>query len=120
MARFAKIGLNNKVITIVNINDDLLLDADGNKHENLGIEFLTNPYGWSIWKETFKDHSQRKNYAQIGGTYDEDRDAFINKKPYPSWLLNETTCQWEAPVEKPNDDNWYIWNEETTSWDLDE
>ena len=116
MARFAKIGLNNKVITIINVHDDVLLDADGNKHENLGIEYLTNLYGWSIWKETFKDGSQRKNYASIGGTYDEDKDAFINKKPYPSWLLNETTCQWEAPVEKPNDDNFYTWDEETTNW----
>jgi hypothetical protein len=61
-------------------NDDVLLDADGNKHENLGVEFLTNLYGWSIWKETFKDGSQRKNYAQIGGTYDEDKDAFIPVK----------------------------------------
>jgi hypothetical protein len=60
----------------------------------------------------------RKNYANIGGTYDKIKDAFIPPKPYNSWTLNETTCRWEAPVAYPADDKNYIWNEETTSWDL--
>ena len=60
----------------------------------------------------------RKNYAGIGFTYDESRDAFIPPKPYDSWILNEDSCLWEAPVEYPNDDNQYIWNEETQTWDL--
>tara|TARA_Y100000294_G_C8418496_1_gene281805 strand:- start:13 stop:375 length:363 start_codon:yes stop_codon:yes gene_type:complete len=62
----------------------------------------------------------RKNYAGKGFTYDKDRDAFIEPKPYPSWTLNEDTCQWEAPVAYPADgsiDKRYNWNEETTSWD---
>lgn len=60
----------------------------------------------------------RKNYAGIGYTYDESRDAFIPPKPFDSWTLNETSCLWDAPVEYPDDGQQYSWNEETTSWDL--
>ena len=60
----------------------------------------------------------RKNYAGIGYTYDETRDAFIPPKPFDSWALNEDSCLWEAPVAMPDDDQMYTWNEETTSWDL--
>ena len=60
---------------------------------------------------------QRKNYAGVGYSYDKTRDAFIPPKPYPSWVLNETTCLWDAPVAHPDDGNRYQWNEETTSWD---
>jgi len=61
----------------------------------------------------------RKNYAGIGYTYDSDRDAFIPPKPFNSWTLNETTCLWDSPVAYPDDDNTYIWNEETQQWDVD-
>ena len=60
----------------------------------------------------------RKNYAGIGYSYDQTRDAFIPPKPFNSWVLNENTCQWEAPVACPTDDNEYKWNEQTLSWDL--
>ncbi len=60
----------------------------------------------------------RKNYAGIGYTYDKTRDAFIPPKQYESWILNEDTCQWEAPVAYPDDGNIYNWNEETQTWDL--
>ena len=60
----------------------------------------------------------RKNYAGVGYTYDESRDAFIPPKPFDSWTLNESTCLWDAPVAMPNDEQEYLWNEETTSWDL--
>ena len=58
----------------------------------------------------------RKNYAGIGFTYDEERDAFIPPQPYPSWLLNEETCLWESPVPYPDDGKDYEWDEETLSW----
>lgn len=58
----------------------------------------------------------RKNYAGIGFTYDKEKDAFIPQKPYQSWVLNETTCLWEAPVVMPNDGKTYIWNENITNW----
>lgn len=60
---------------------------------------------------------QRKNYAGKGFSYDQTRDAFIPPKPYPSWVLNEDTCLWDAPVARPDDGNRYQWNEETQSWD---
>ena len=60
---------------------------------------------------------QRKNYAGIGYSYDETRDAFIPPQPYPSWTLNETTCLWDAPVAYPDDGEMYQWNEETQTWD---
>ena len=60
----------------------------------------------------------RKNYAGIGYTYDESRDAFIPPKPFDSWILNETTCLWDAPVAYPEDGQMYTWNEELGTWDL--
>jgi hypothetical protein len=60
----------------------------------------------------------RKNYAGVGYIYDSIRDAFIPPKPFPSWLLNEDTCLWEAPVAMPINDNRYTWNESTLTWDI--
>jgi len=143
MASFAKIGLNSKVIEILSVHNNELKDANGVEQENIGIDFLTKLTGWSIWKQTsyntignvhkLSGTPFRKNYAAIGDTYDEDRDAFISPKPYNSWVLNEDTCLWEAPVEKPEtftqgltDNNGnprpdgYIWNEEAQQWDLNE
>jgi hypothetical protein len=128
MASFAKIGLNSKVIAVVSVNNEVLKDSSGIEREELGIEFLNELYGWPIWKQTsYNTHKGihnnggtpfRKNYAGIGYTYDEDRDAFIPKKPYNSWILNEDTCLWEAPIAYPTDDQRYIWNETTQNWDL--
>lgn len=58
----------------------------------------------------------RKNYAGIGYTYDEQMDAFIPPKPYSSWLLNEETCLWDAPIPYPNNEKDYFWDESTVSW----
>jgi hypothetical protein len=69
-------------------------------------------------KQTSYNNSIRKNYAGVGYTYDQSRDAFIAPKPYNSWILNEDTCIWEAPLSYPTDGQDYIWNEETTSWTL--
>ncbi len=130
MASFAKIGLNNKVIEVLSVHDNELKDANGVEQENIGIDFLTKLTGWAIWKQTSYNTAAnvhllggtpfRKNHAAIGYTYDEDRDAFIPKKPYASWTLNEETCLWEAPVVKPDDGKIYSWNEETQQWDLNE
>ena len=129
MATFAKIGLNNKVIEVHSVHNNVLKDAAGVEQEVLGIDFLTNLTGWAVWKQTSYNtlggvHKLggtpfRKNHAGKGFTYDEDKDAFIPKKPYTSWILNESTCQWEAPVAKPDSEpgQRYQWNEETKSWD---
>jgi len=125
MASFAKIGLNNKVIEVLSVHNNELLDSNGVEQENIGIDFLTKLTGWSIWVQTSYNNNIRKNHAGIGMTYDEERDAFISKKPYNSWILNETTCLWEAPVAMPeltqeqiDDKSYYSWNETTTTWDL--
>jgi len=118
MATFAKIGLNNKVIEVLSVHNNELLDSNGVEQENIGIDFLTKLTGWAIWKQTSYNGNFRKNHAGIGYTYDEDRDAFIPPKPFNSWILNETTCLWEAPVALPDIENRYNWNEETQQWDL--
>tara|TARA_R100000995_G_scaffold43392_2_gene20274 strand:+ start:126 stop:509 length:384 start_codon:yes stop_codon:yes gene_type:complete len=122
MASFAKIGLNNKVIEVVTVHNNELLDANGVEQEVNGVNFLTTLTGWAIWKQTSYNNNIRKNYAGIGYTYDEDRDAFIPPKPYPSWTLNEDTCLWEPPTPRPNEAETkldYVWNEETLSWDVE-
>jgi len=118
MAHFAKIGLNSKVIEVVSLNNEVLKDSNGIEQENIGVDFLTKLTGWAIWKQTSYNGNFRKNFAGIGYTYDEDRDAFIPKKPFNSWVLNKTTCLWEAPVAMPINDNIYIWNESTLTWDI--
>ena len=62
----------------------------------------------------------RKNYAGVGYTYDSDKDAFYQPQPYPSWLLNEDSCQWKSPIPHPDDGSNYNWNEENQSWDLED
>jgi|TARA_R110000803_G_scaffold183927_1_gene246247 hypothetical protein len=120
MAHFAKIGLNSKVIEVIKVNNEVLKDADGVEQESIGIDFLTKLTGYPVWKQTSYNSNFRKNYAGKGYIYDEDREAFYLPKPYPSWILNETTCQWEAPIARPTDqlesDQWYEWNEESNSW----
>ena len=118
MAHFAKIGLNSKVIEVHSVHNNELLDSNGVEQEVNGIDFLTKLTGYPVWKQTSYNNNIRKNHAGIGMTYDEDRDAFIAPKPYASWTLNETTCQWEAPVAYPDDGERYNWNETTTTWDL--
>jgi hypothetical protein len=128
MASFAKIGLNSKVIEILSVNNEVLKDSNGIEQESIGIDFLTKLTGYPLWKQTsyntsggvhaFGGTPLRKNFAGIGMTYDEDRDAFIYKKPFNSWVLNELTCFWEAPIAQPNNDNKYTWNESTLTWDI--
>ena len=128
MASFAKIGLNNKVIEVLSVNNEVLKDANGIEQESIGIDFLTKLTGYPVWKQTSYNtiggiHKLggtplRKNHAGIGYTYDEDKDAFIPPKPYPSWTLNETTCIWEAPVAYPDDGQIYNWNETIQNWEL--
>ena len=129
MASFAKIGLNNKVIEVLSVVNEVLHDSNGIEQESIGIDFLTKLTGYPVWKQTsYNTHGGvhdnggtplRKNHAGIGYTYDEDRDAFIPPKPnLPSWILNESTCNWESPIPYPQDNKKYNWNEQNQSWDL--
>jgi hypothetical protein len=119
MAYFAKLGTGNIVEQVISINNAVITDANGVEQEQLGNDFINKLYNTrDVWKQTSYNNNIRKNYAGIGYTYDQQRDAFIPPKPYNSWILNEDTCLWEAPVAKPNDENNYNWNEITTTWDL--
>jgi hypothetical protein len=135
MASFAKIGLNNKVIAVHSVVNEVLPDSNGIEREDIGVDFLTKLHGWSIWVQTsYNTHGGvhqlggtpfRKNYAGIGYSYDQARDAFIPPKPFNSWILNEDTCLWEAPVARPeltqeqiDNKNYYAWNESIINWEL--
>ena len=121
MATFAKLSLGGKVVSVHSVANEVATT------EQAGIDFLHKLHNYPFWKQTSYNTQDgvhrlggtpfRKNHAGIGYTYDEDRDAFIPKKPFSSWVLNESTCLWEAPVAKPDDGQRYFWNEETTSWD---
>ena len=119
MAHFAKLNSDNEVIHVSVVDNWNCVDGSGNEVEAIGIAFLQSVHGVEpgiTWKQTSYNGNIRKNYAGIGYTYDEQRDAFISPKPYASWILNETTCRYEAPTPMPTDDKLYVWNEETTSW----
>jgi hypothetical protein len=106
MAHWAEINDNNIVVRVI-VGDN----NDPNQDE--GYLWIIENLG-GTWVKTSYNAAIRKNYAGIGFTYDSERDAFIPPKPYSSWLLNEITCIWEAPVPKPEGN--YIWDEETLSW----
>ena len=132
MAHFAKLGTGNIVEQIVVVSNNVAIS------EQAGIDFLNNLYNSrDVWKQTSYNTKGgvhlngetpfRKNYAGVGYTYDQTRDAFIPPKPFNSWTLNETTCLWDPPIAKPelteeqiNNNNYYSWNEETQQWDLNE
>jgi hypothetical protein len=126
MAYFAKLGTGNIVENVISINNTVIIDTNGVEQEQLGVDFINNLYGTNdIWKQTSYNNRIRKNYAGIGMTYDQQRDAFIAPKPYNSWILNETTCNWEAPIARPeltqeqiDNKNYYKWNEEILNWEL--
>ena len=132
MASFAKIE-NNIVTTVISVVNEVLKDSNGIEQETIGIQFLKTLYNEpnAIWKQTsYNTHGNvhslggtpfRKNHAGIGFTYDSNRDAFIAPKPFNSWILNENTCLWNAPVSYPVDNNvnnMYKWNEEILNWEL--
>ena len=116
MKYFAKLDSDNKVIGFTHVDDSRA------PNEQAGIDLLSSDLNHPHWKEYDKHGAFRKNGATVGSTYDADRDAFIPPKPYPSWTLNEDTCNWTSPVALPDDyfdpTKIYVWNEETTSWDL--
>ena len=132
MAHFAKLGTGDVVLTVEVVSNDVATT------EEAGVEFLQTLYNnRDVWKQTSYntyggEHRLggtpfRKNYATVGGKYDSSRDAFIEPKPHDSWILNETTCLWEAPIEQPTlteqqieDGAIYNWNETTQQWDLDD
>ena len=115
MAHFAKLDANN-IVTFVTVGRQ---EDDGREADlcaRTGDVYKQTSYNTHGGVHALGGTPLRKNYAGIGYTYDPVRDAFIPPKPYASWLLNETTCLWDAPVAMPNDGKRYSWDEATTSW----
>jgi hypothetical protein len=127
MAHFAKLDENNIVLEVNVVHNDVIDNLPFPESEPLGIQFLTEwSNGYSNWKQcsyntyenihVFGGVPIRKNYPGKGFIYDPDRDAFYSPKPFPSFVLNETTCVWQTPIPCPSDDKIYLWDEPTTAW----
>lgn len=115
MAHFAEIDANGVVLRVIVVGNKDTSDANGVEKESIGRSFCERLFGGN-WVQTSYNATFRKNYAGIGYTYDSTRDAFIPPKPFASWLLNEDTCQWQAPIPMPQDGKKYSWDEATLSW----
>lgn len=118
MAHYAQV-VDNKVINIIVAEQDFINELNGYLGEWIQTSYNTRGgvhYGQD--GEPDGGEALRYNYAGIGFSYDADRDAFIPETPYQSWILNEDTCLWEAPIPYPTDGEVYDWNEESQSWDL--
>lgn len=115
MAHFAQLDENNIVLQVIVIHNNELLD-NGVESEAKGIAFCQTLFQGTNWVQTSYNASIRKNYAGIGFSYDAGRDAFIPPQPFPSWVLNEETCRWEAPIPYPNDGKFYRWDENSGNW----
>ena len=113
MAHFAKLGVGNIVEQVIVVSNDIAIT------EQAGSDFINKLYNTrDVWKQTSYNNNIRKNFAGIGYQYDQTRDAFIAPKPFNSWILNENTCRYEAPVAYPTDGGRYKWNETNLTWDI--
>jgi hypothetical protein len=116
MAHFAKLDENNVVTQVIVVSNRDTSDANGVEKEHIGAAFCERLLG-GIWKQTSYNGNMRKRYAGIGFSYNAELDAFIAPKPYASWVLNNTTADWEAPVTMPVvEGNKYTWDEPTLAW----
>lgn len=114
MAHFAILGPENIVQQILVVDNSIATT------EQAGIDFLIKTFNDNNLSviQTSYNNNIRKNYAGVGYTYDLQRDAFIPPKTHNSWVLNEQTCNWDAPIPYPNDDNQYTWNEDIINWEI--
>jgi hypothetical protein len=113
MAHFAKLDKNNVVIFVTAGRDE---DREQELTERTGDVYKRTSYNTYGGVHSLGGVPFRKNFAGIGYTYDESRDAFIPPKPYPSWILNEGSCLWESPIPHPDDEGFYEWDESTLTW----
>lgn len=115
MAHFAQIDADNVVVQVIVVSDNDTQNDDGIETETIGAEFCHNLLGGQ-WVQTSYSGRIRKRFAGIGYTYDKTLDAFIPPKPYPSWILNNQTANWQAPIAHEDLDGWWIWDEITQTW----
>lgn len=119
MGHFVKLDENNVVIQGVVVNNAVFDDLPFPESEPIGVKFLQELYqDNAVWKQTSYNNNFRVRFAGLGFSYDANRDAFIRAKPYPSWILDNNTLEWEAPIPFPTDGRHYFWNETTQTWDV--
>ena len=119
MAHFAQLDENNIVTNVIVVHNDVVENLPFPESENAGVEFCQSLFGLdTIWKQTSYNKNFRKHYASIGYTYDATRDAFILPQPFQSWILDESTCEWNPPVTPPDNGKKYKWDETTISWKI--
>jgi hypothetical protein len=124
MAHFAQLDENNKVINVVKVIDEVLLDENGNEDEQKGVDFLNASQGKvSKWVKTSYNNNIRNKYAVIGGFYNEEYDVFLDPKPFgcESWILDTVVFDWVPPIlkpENPDEKHEYVWNESIVDWEL--
>jgi len=121
MAHFAELDENNVVLQVIVVHNNELLDDEGQENEAKGVEFCNSLFGHNNWIQTSYNNNMRKQFAGVGFSYDDVNDVFVAPQPFPSWSLDEN-YDWQPPVEYPADEigenQNYVWNEETQSWDL--
>ena len=137
MAHFAKISEEKEVITVLVINNEDVQNEQGEEVESIGQNFCQKTYNWpaNLWIQCSYNTKQgvhqlggtpfRGNYAGIGYSYDAENDVFLPPKPFDSWVKTDDNCNWKAPVDEPTTTleehqagKRYVWNEDTTSWDV--
>ena len=120
MAHFAKLNSSNEVVHVSVVDNWNITDGNGTEQEAIGVAYLESVHGVDpnfTWKQTSYNGNIRKHYAGIGMKYHADIDAFVTPKPYASWVLNNTTVDWEAPVTMPVvEGKTYTWDEPTLAW----
>ncbi len=114
MAHFARLSENDTVLDVI-VVDDAWLDDNGAESEAVGIAALQVWSGWPYWVQTSYNNSKRVRYAGIGFTFNRELDAFIPFSPFPSWVLDDETASWIAPIPMPSAGHWY-WDEDAGAW----
>lgn len=120
MAHFAQLNDDNIVTNVIRVNDEDILDENGNESEEVGIQFLQSQHPGTRWVQTSWNSRIRGSYAGIGDYYNEEYDLFSTPKPYDSWIFNPEMVRWDPPVDSPEPEEGkiIIWNEKTISWDV--
>lgn len=117
MAHFARLNENNEVVHVHVVNNSDVQNFEFPESESVGQAYLTSIHGNHVWKQTSYNNNFRKQYAGIGYIYDEVNDVFIGPQPFPSWILDEN-FDWQSPTPYPNDGEFYMWDEDSLSWEL--
>lgn len=116
---YARVNPENIVTFVTLVPDEMIIVENGLEIEDPAINHLYDTIPNSIgdrWIRTSREGEFRRRYARIGGSYNDELDAFINPKPFESWNFNEVTVSWEAPIPKPEDGQQYSWDEEIGNW----